>query len=96
MLDSDSLSDQDRGFVEIVYRNAERLNQLIDDLLVLDQAEIGASMMHLEQTPVGPFVDARAIELLRGRATRRTSRSSPITSRTRPRCSSILCGSSRR
>lgn len=56
-LESDALSPEDRGFLQIVYRNAQRLSRLIDDLLILDEAEIGASMMHLELTPLGPLVE---------------------------------------
>ena len=52
------------GFLEIVYRNAQRLSQLIDDLLIVDEAEIGASMMQLEPTPLVPLVDACHVELL--------------------------------
>ena len=51
--------NEDRGFLDIVYRNAQRLSQLIDDLLILDQAEIGASLMHFEPTRVGPAGRAR-------------------------------------
>ena len=61
VLDSDTLTEQDRGFLEIVYRNAKRLGQLIDDLLILGQAEIGTSMMQLVPTDVEPLVD-RVIE----------------------------------
>ena len=35
LLDSEDLSAEDRGFVEIVYRNGHRLSQLIDDLLIV-------------------------------------------------------------
>ena len=48
VLESDTLSKQDREFLEVVYRNAQRLSHLIDDLLILDQAEIGPAMMHIE------------------------------------------------
>jgi signal transduction histidine kinase len=57
VLDSDELSERDRGFLDVVYRNAQRLTRLIDDLLILDRAEIGPSMMHLEPTVVAPLVD---------------------------------------
>jgi len=56
VLESEALSVEDRGFLEIVDRNAQRLSQLIDDLLIIDQAEIGESMMHLEPTELGPLV----------------------------------------
>ena len=35
VLESDTLAEQDRTFLDIVYRNAQRLSRLIDDLLIL-------------------------------------------------------------
>jgi PAS domain S-box-containing protein len=57
VLENDALSEEDRGFLQIVYRNAQRLSQLIDDLLILGEAEIGASMMQLEPTALVPLVE---------------------------------------
>lgn len=57
VLENNALSEEDRGFLQIVYRNAQRLSQLIDDLLILGEAEIGASMMHLEPTALVPLVE---------------------------------------
>ena len=57
VLENDALSEEDRGFLQIVHRNAQRLSQLIDDLLILGEAEIGASMMHLEPTALVPLVE---------------------------------------
>lgn len=57
LLESDALSERDRGFLDIVYRNTQRLAHLIDDLLVLDQAEIDPSMMHLEPTELTPLLE---------------------------------------
>ena len=57
VLESETLSKQDREFLEVVYRNAQRLGHLIDDLLILDQAEIGPAMMHIETTELAPLVD---------------------------------------
>jgi signal transduction histidine kinase len=57
VLENDALTKDDRGFLEIVYRNARRLSQLIDDLLVVGQGEIGASLMHLELAPLEPLVE---------------------------------------
>jgi PAS domain S-box-containing protein len=57
VLENDALAKDDRGFLEIVYRNARRLSQLIDDLLVVGQGEIGASLMHLELAPLEPLVE---------------------------------------
>ncbi len=56
VLDNQTLSEQDRRFLEIVRRNAERLNMLIDDLLILGEAEIGESVMHVEATELVPLV----------------------------------------
>ena len=39
-----------------MYRTRQRLNQLIDDLLILGQAEVGASMMHVAPTALVPLV----------------------------------------
>lgn len=57
VLESEELSAENRGFLEIVYRNAQRLSQLIDDLLIIDQAEVSESMMHLESTALLPLVE---------------------------------------
>lgn len=57
VLDSAALTDPDRRFLEIVYRNAKRLSRLIDDLLIRDESEIGASLMQLEPTEVMPVVE---------------------------------------
>jgi len=56
VLDNQALSEQDRRFLEIVRRNAERLNMLIDDLLILGEADIGESVMHVEATELVPLV----------------------------------------
>ena len=56
ILENDAMSDEDRGFLDVVYRNAQRLNQLVDDLLILDQAEVGGSRMVLEPTSLPPLV----------------------------------------
>lgn len=52
VLESDTLAEQDRTFLDIVYRNAQRLSRLIEDLLVLGEAEIDASMMNVEPMSV--------------------------------------------
>jgi len=57
VLESDDLTQQDRDFLEVVHRNAQRLTRLIDDLLFVGQAEIGPSMMHFEPTDVLPLVE---------------------------------------
>jgi len=57
VLASESLTPEDRGFLEIAHRNAERLSRLIDDLLILSHADIGATMMHLEPVQLTPLVE---------------------------------------
>lgn len=57
VLESVALGDEDRGFVEIAYRNAQRLSRLIDDLLILDQTESGPQTMHLESTLLRPLTE---------------------------------------
>jgi PAS domain S-box-containing protein len=57
MLESDTLSPQNREYLQVVYRNARRLSRLVDDLLILDEVEIGASMMRLEPTALGPLAE---------------------------------------
>jgi signal transduction histidine kinase len=57
VLDNNGLSEEDRGFLEIVHRNAQRLSRLIDDLLILGQVEIDTTMMHLELTALVPLVE---------------------------------------
>jgi PAS domain S-box-containing protein len=57
LLESTTLSTLDRHHLEVVFRNAQRLAQLIDDLLIVGEAEIGASMMHIEPTVLAPIVE---------------------------------------
>ena len=57
VLEGDGLSHQDRRFLEVVLRNAHRLSTLIDDLLLVGQAEIGTAMMHIEPMAVPPLVE---------------------------------------
>jgi signal transduction histidine kinase len=51
------LTEEDQGLLQIVYRNAQRLTRLIDDLMVLDATEIGAPLTHLEVTAITPLLD---------------------------------------
>jgi PAS domain S-box-containing protein len=51
------LDEEDQGLLHIVYRNAQRLSQLIDDLMVLDETEIGTPMTKLEATELTPLLD---------------------------------------
>ncbi len=57
LLESTTMSEQDHHFVSLMYRNAQRLSELIDDLLIVGQAEVGASMMHVGPTPIEPLVE---------------------------------------
>lgn len=60
---STNLDEEDRGLVEVVYRNSQRLTMLIDDLMMLDQSEIGAPAMHVELTALVPLVERIVSEL---------------------------------
>ena len=57
VLDNDTLTDDDRRCLDVAYRNAKRLSQLIDDLLILGESEISPSMMRPEPTALLPFID---------------------------------------
>jgi len=57
VLEHDTLSEEDRGFLEIVHRNAQRLAKLVEDLLIVGEAEIGASRMQLSSTPLLALVE---------------------------------------
>ncbi len=57
VLDNDELDEDDRRCLEVAYRNAQRLNQLIDDLLILGESEISPSMMRPEPVALLPFLD---------------------------------------
>jgi signal transduction histidine kinase len=52
VLDNNELSDVDRKHLDIAYRSAQRLSRLIDDLLVLGEADVAASDTHFEPTEV--------------------------------------------
>lgn len=54
---STTLDEDDRGLLQVAYRNSQRLSLLIDDLMLLDQCEIGAPTMNLEPTALVPLVD---------------------------------------
>ncbi len=41
VLDSEGLSEEQRAHIDIAYRNARRLHTLVDDLLLLNETEIG-------------------------------------------------------
>ncbi len=56
VLDNEHLSEADRRTLDIVYRNAQRLSQLIDDLLVLGTADIDPLVMHAEPMELVPLV----------------------------------------
>lgn len=54
---STTLGEEDRELLEVAYRNSQRLSMLIDDLMLLDQCEIGAPMISVEPTAVVPLVE---------------------------------------
>jgi signal transduction histidine kinase len=56
LLQSDELTEDDRGYVTIIVRNAQRLNRLTEDLLILGEAEIGESMMRMQPVALAPVV----------------------------------------
>ena len=56
VLENDELSLDDRECLDVAYRNAQRLARLIDDLLIVGEADISSSMMELEPTPMAPLV----------------------------------------
>ena len=57
VLENDALSEDDRKCLDIAYRSAQRLSHLIDDLLILGEADIGPAMMHTEPTDLVPLVE---------------------------------------
>ena len=56
IMENDAMTPEDRGFLEIVYRNAQRLNLLIEDLLIIEQDGIDATIA-LEPTDVVAIVE---------------------------------------
>jgi signal transduction histidine kinase len=56
LLQSDELTEDDRGYVTIIARNAHRLSRLTEDLLILGEAEIGESMMRMQPVALAPVV----------------------------------------
>jgi two-component system phosphate regulon sensor histidine kinase PhoR len=66
------LSDPERAteFVAIIYRHAERLSRLLDDLLELSRLEAGARPMRKDVIGLGPIV-SRALDLVRPKASSR-------------------------
>ena len=58
VLDNDALAADDRKFLDIAYRNALRLSALIDDLLIVGEADIGAAQMNLTPTPLTALVES--------------------------------------
>jgi PAS domain S-box-containing protein len=61
IMENDAMTAEDRSFLEIVHRNAQRLNRLIEDLLIVGQDDLDATMMDLEPTDVIAVV-ARVID----------------------------------
>ena len=56
VLENDELGEDDRHCLEVAYRNAQRLVQLIDDLLVMGEADSDHSQTRVDSTPVLPLV----------------------------------------
>ena len=52
VLDNNELSDVDRKHLDIAYRSAQRLSRLIDDLLMLGEADVALGATHFEPTEV--------------------------------------------
>ena len=69
VLEDVDLSEENRGHLLIVLRNAERLSHLIDDLLILGQSEIGSTMMEVGPTDLRLLVQ-QVISSLSGTAER--------------------------
>lgn len=57
VLENPALGAEDREYLEIAHRNATRLSKLIDDLLTVGEADIGAAMMHTESVAVLTLVE---------------------------------------
>ena len=55
---SESLADEDRGSLDIVYRNAKRLAALINDLMVVSETDSGASRITPKTVAVVPIVQS--------------------------------------
>jgi len=58
VLDNDALAEDDRKFLDIAYRNALRLSALIDDLLIVGEADIGSARMSVTPTPLIALVES--------------------------------------
>ncbi|MGI8590229.1 MAG: PAS domain S-box protein [Nakamurella sp.] len=58
VLDNDALAEDDRKYLEMAYRNALRLGALIDDLLIVGEADIGSPRMSVVATPLSALVDS--------------------------------------
>ena len=57
VLENDKLDEEDRHCLEVAYRNAQRLVHLIDDLLVMGEADSHRSETRVGITPVVPLVE---------------------------------------
>ena len=68
LLDAHPFDDpEEREFLEAIFRNAERLSQLISDLLDLSRIEAGEQVLHPRSTSIAAVV-ARAIDAASGHA----------------------------
>ena len=57
VLENDKLDDDDRHCLEVAHRNAQRLVHLIDDLLVMGEADSQHAQTRVGPTPVLPLVE---------------------------------------
>jgi len=62
-----NLSEQQRGFLEIVRRNTARLEHLIEEVTSLSHLESGESMLHAQRMSIWEAVSG-AVKLIRKRA----------------------------
>jgi PAS domain S-box-containing protein len=56
VLVNEGLDDDDRRYLDIAHRNAQRLVTLIDDLMVVGEVDLGAARIALEPIEVEPVV----------------------------------------
>ena len=54
--ESDALSDDDRGYLEVVLRSTQRLSALVGDLLMVNKVEVGQLTLDLAEIELGDVV----------------------------------------
>jgi two-component system, OmpR family, phosphate regulon sensor histidine kinase PhoR len=65
LLDDNSLSSQTREFLQIILKNASRMNRLTEDLLALASVESGDYKLNLQKVPASTLVE-EAVRSLAG------------------------------